>query len=279
MKYLNLVAATVAVCANLSLAAGERPKTMSISAKHPLTFPSLTGQGWQDGDETPQSVVKLNVSQLGLRNISFQYEYAFHKHLSGAMGMNVFLKRPSPGFFTKEDPTGEGLRNTQIKGFSITPELRYYPMANDEHRAPQGFYLAAYYRYSKYTYTSGYVENFTNGKTYSYDLLATYKGGTCGAMIGYQWLIGKHFSIDWWIIGGGIGKANFSMEATGKGFVMSSSEQAEVKTSVEQQLGNVPDVVNLDSKVSTTSSSVKATASGLSMLSPRGFGLCLGFSF
>lgn len=90
--------------------------------------------------------------------------------MSGALEVNFLLKRSLPGFFSKDNPTGEGLRNTELKGFGITPEFRFYPGPKEEHRVPHGFYLGAYFRYSKYTVSSGYVEIFSNGKTYSYNL-------------------------------------------------------------------------------------------------------------
>lgn len=231
-----------------------------------------------DDDEQPKAVVKLNLSQLALKNISLQGEYGFHKNMSGALGVNFLLSRPFPSFFTEKDPTGEGLRNTAFKGMAITPEFRFYPGRKEEQQAPHGFYIGAYYRYSKHTLTSDYTEHFKSGKSYSYDMEVTYKGSNGGIMIGSQWLIGKHFSIDWWILGGGFGSAKFKMEAIGSGFIMNDDERAEVKASVEDELKNVT-LFGFDTDVTTTTNSVKAEVKGLPMFSFRGFGLCLGFAF
>lgn len=279
MKISQHLIAAISVFGYLTMNAGTTPKS-HISSGPALSSakPVSSFMRMDYDDETPNSVVKMNVSQLGLRNLSFQYEYGFHKNMSGAIGFSKLLEQKSPAFFTEEDPTGEGLRNTKIRGFAITPEFRYYPGVKEEHQAPHGFYVGAYYRYAKYTYTSDYSVKASTGRTYAYDLVSTYKGGTLGVLIGSQWIIGKHFSIDWWILGGGAGNAKFVMEATGSGFIMNAQEQADVKAAVEDRIGDVP-VVDLGGKVTTTSNSVKVTSDKLPMLGFRGFGLCLGFAF
>lgn len=266
--------------ASLHLSAGN-PLAFSFANRHagPSAKTNAQLRYSSDDDEAPKNVIKLNATQLIARNVSFQYERGFHKNLSGALGFSVLMKRQAPSFFGDEDPSGEGLRSPQLKGFAITPEFRFYPGRKEERQAPHGFYLGLYYRYAKYTYTSSYTEYFKNGKTYSYDLEAIYKGGTAGLMMGSQWLIGKHFSFDWWILGAGFGLGKFSMEASGSGFIMNNAEQEEVNASVEQQLNDVELLQFPGTKITTTSSSVKVTASGLPMLSVRAFGFCFGFSF
>lgn len=278
-KSHRMLIALLSAISYLSLIAGNNPKSYISRCSNLSSAKRGCSLIRMDYDEeTPNSVLKMNVSQLGVRNLSFQYEYGFHKNMSGALGLSSLMKQKSPTFFTEEDPTGEGLRNTEIKGFAITPEFRFYPGVKDEHQAPHGFYVGAYYRYAKYTYTSDYSVKVSTGRTYAYDLVATYKGGTFGLLLGSQWIIGKHFSIDWWILGGGAGNSRFLLEAAGSGFIMNAQEQADVKAAIEDRIGDVP-VVDLGGKVTTTSNSVKMTSDKLPMLSFRGFGLCLGFAF
>lgn len=279
-KLRNTLCAFAGALICLSVTAGNYPNRVPLGQEPALLKKRISSSFMRMDydDEQARMVVKMNISQLVLKNISLQYEYGFHKNMSGALGISFLMKRDAPEFFTEEDPTGEGLRNTALKGFAITPEFRFYPGAKEEHQAPHGFYIGAYYRYSKHTITSTHTENFSNGKTYSYNMEASYKGANAGLMIGSQWIIGKHFSIDWWILGGGAGKAKFQMEATGAGFIMNSQERAEVKESVEQELADVA-VLGFKTEVTTTGNSVKAAVNGLPMLSFRGFGICLGFAF
>lgn len=232
-------------------------------------------------DDAPKNVIKINTSQILFRNLSFQYERALHENLSVACGISFFLQRPLPkAYYSDDDPSGEGLRSPVYGGWSITPELRYYPAGDvDEHPSPHGFYIAAYLRYSKYKLTSEFYENYSNGMRYGYDYKLEYKGTNVGLMLGSQWIIGKHFSIDWWIIGGGYGLARFKMEAVTSGYTMDASEQAEVQASVEEEFDNSVIVFGRKAEVTTTSNSIKAVVRGVPMLSIRGFGLCLGFAF
>jgi hypothetical protein len=276
-----------ALCACLVVSAGNPNRiplgptpTFSTASKPILSSETKVGSIGDYTEDQPKNVIKMNLSQIALRNLSFQYERALHENISVACGLSFMLVRPFPKAFDKDDPSGEGLRSPTYKGWAITPEFRYYPGGDvDEKPAPHGFYLAAYLRYAKYQLNSEYYERFPDGSIYGYDYNLTYKGANVGLMIGSQWIIGKHFSIDWWILGGGYGKARFSMEAVGHGISMDADEQKEVQTSVQKEFDDSAIVFGNKVEVTTTSSSVMATVKGLPMLSVRGFGLCLGFAF
>lgn len=261
---------------------GPEPTFSTTSTTSATDFGSapkrFTKAAYNDGE--PNMVVKWNVTQLAFRNLSFQFEYGFHKNFSGALGFNFLLKRSFPELFVEQDPTGEGLHDPELKGWAITPEFRFYPGRKEEKKAPRGFYLAPYFRYAKYTIDSQYSIAFSDGKNYSYDFQLTYSGYSAGLMIGQQWLIGKHFSIDWWIIGAGAGKAKIKMDAVGSGIVMNAQDQAEAKQQVEGEFSD--SIWGYDADVSTTSNSIKAEVKGLSMISLRSlviFGLNLGIAF
>ncbi len=237
-------------------------------------FTSKHMDGRNDHDQS-RGVIKMNLTQLVFKNMSFQAEYGFHKSLSGALGVSVLIPRVLPGFFAKEDPSGEGLRNTRFTGWAITPEFRFYPGPKIDHKAPYGFYLAPYFRVAQYKLTSSlYV--FDGNQELGYSLTAKYRGATAGLMIGSQWIIGKHFSLDLWIAGIGFGFANFSMEAVGKNIFLNDPQQAELKETVEMVMDGVS---FLSGDVKTTSNSAKVDFGGLPMTSIRTLGLCIGFAF
>jgi hypothetical protein len=232
----------------------------------------------KDGGYKPHSVIKLNLSQLAIKNISLQYEFAFHKNMSISCGGSYFLSRSLPGLFTKDDPSGQGLRSPVYSGFAITPEFRFYPGRKETHQAPHGFYFALYFRYAKYKLTSEYYDMYNN-QTYGYNLTATYGGATGGLMLGYQWLIGKHISIDFWIIGGGFGQAKFALNAVTQGVSISPDEQNNIRQVLQDELSGANFLNASNPVIETTDHSVKATMSRLPMVSPRGLGLCFGFAF
>ena len=106
----------------------------------------------------------------------------------------------------------------------------------------------------------------------------TYKGNTIGLMIGSQWIIGDHFSIDWWIIGAGFGKADLEMRADGQGFTLDQDAQDELKKQLEREFA-AASFIGSKPVVETTATSAKVTIPNLPMRSIRAFGLCLGYAF
>lgn len=231
---------------------------------------------------TPKNVIKLNLSQLALVNFSLQYERAFHKNFSAALGVSYMLKRDIPGQIFTPTENGSGYQLPQFGGWAITPEIRFYPGKKVKHQAPHGFYMAPYFRYSKYSMYSSYVDiDSISGDRSNYEVKASYSGFTAGLMLGSQWMIGKHFSIDWWIVGGGYGKAKLKIhaESTDPGFYLSPQEQDDLKQDVKENTSELGSFGNGEITVETTSNSATTTVSGLPMISLRGFGLTLGFSF
>ena len=231
---------------------------------------------------SPKNVIKLNLSQLVLTNISLQYERAFHKNFSAALGFSYLIPRAIPAqIFTPSD-NGSGYQLPKFGGWSITPEIRFYPGKKVKHQAPHGFYMAPYFRYSRYTLKSSYVDfDSITSIRHNYNVKANYSGFTAGLMLGSQWMIGKHFSIDWWIVGGGYGKASFKIFAEdADGTInMSPQEQEDLKQDIKENTGELGSFGDGEIKVETTSNSATTTVSGLPMISLRGFGLTLGFSF
>ncbi|MBC7696296.1 MAG: DUF3575 domain-containing protein [Burkholderiales bacterium] len=231
---------------------------------------------------SPKHVIKLNLTQLALTNISMQYEFAFHKNFSAALGASYLIKREIPSQFFAPSTNGEGYQLPKFGGYSITPEIRFYPGKKVKHKAPHGFYLAPYFRYSKYSFTTLYVDrDSVSGKQNIYNVKAAYSGFTAGLMIGSQWIIGKHFSIDWWILGGGYGKAKFMInsESADGSLNMSPQEQENLKNDIRTNIGELGSFGSGEVTVETTSNSATATVKGLPMTSIRGFGLVLGFAF
>lgn len=232
--------------------------------------------------KSPKHVIKLNLSQLALTNISLQYEFAFHKNFSAALGGSYLLPRNIPSQFFTPSSNGSGYQLPKFGGWSVTPEIRFYPGKKVKHQAPHGFYLAPYFRYSKYNLNSDYVNiDSASGDRQDYKVKASYSGFTAGLMIGSQWIIGKHFSIDWWIIGGGYGKAKFKInaESTDGSLNMSPQEQDDLKRDIRDNIEELGSFGNGEVTVETTPNSATATVKGLPMTSIRGFGLTLGFAF
>lgn len=258
-----------------------KPKSANDIFKQTPSLLSKKKSSRANADGESNIVIKLNASQLALKSISLQGEYGFHHKMSVALGFSRLLKSDLPTY-QDDDHFGP----ISYKGFAITPEFRFYPGGREDKPAPRGFYLAAYVRYAKYkldqsvSYTE---ENTTQNphpfpKTYVANSTQTYGGVNGGLMIGYQWIIGKHFSIDWWIVGAGYGKAKYTYEWVAPGANLNTADQADAKEQAQDKLDDFS-ALGLDGEITTTSNSVKMSVPGVHMFSLRGFGLCLGFAF
>ena len=221
--------------------------------------------------------LKMNLTQLALKNLSFMGEYGFHPKMSAGLGFSYLLERPLPAVAF---PETEYFSTPTYKGRSITPEFRVYFGGDDDKPAPRGFYLAAYLRQSKYTMLQNvsYQETPTS-KLYTAQGIHTIKGANAGLMIGYQWITESGFTIDWWITGGGWGKCSYSYEWTSPDASLTASEQADLKQEFTNYFTGISLLGSGEPVVTTTPKSAKATASGLPMTSVRFMGLCLGYSF
>lgn len=281
MKKNLLIISSVLITFSYQLSAKNDPL---FKEKAPSLFKNNKSLAVKEADpvNSPKQVIKLNLTQLALTNISMQYEFAFHKNFSAALGASYLLPRSIPSQFFTPSANGEGYALPKFGGWAVTPEIRIYPGKKVKHQAPHGFYLAPYFRYSKYSMTTSYVDkDSTSGKQNTYNVKAAYSGFTAGLMIGSQWIIGKHFSIDWWILGGGYGKAKFMInsESADGSLNMSPQEQENLKNDIRTNIGELGSFGNGEVTVETTPNSATATVRGLPMTSIRGFGLVLGFAF
>ena len=286
MKTTKLLLTCVLFAANLFVAKAEKDLLLKSIDSQLLTYTkkSPTMFAAKAKPAAIQQVVKLNLFQLPLLNFSLQYECAFHKNLSGALGFSFLMPRGIPAAIYEPSQNANGFTLPRFNGWSVTPEFRFYPGKKVEHQAPHGFYLAPYFRYSKYS-IGGEYQNYsvdTNGVAHDdhYTMKASYYGFTGGLMMGSQWIIGEHFSIDWWIFGFGAGKAKFQIDATSTdgSIYLNAADQAQLRTDITNNIGELGRFGAGSVSVETTTNSAKVTVSGLPMTSIRA-GLTVGFKF
>lgn len=284
---LLLLALTANLSAGNDTAKTEKPET--LSKDFAVNQENNAESFMSDESVAYRHVVKLNITPLAIGNIPLQYEFSFHKNLSAALGINVFNlpKRIRNQIISEDDGSGEGLTNFKIGGWSITPEFRFYPGKKEKHQAPHGFYLAPYFRYSKTNISGDFVSNLPDPNNSNVERPVTTNmalglgGYSMGLMIGSQWLIGKHFVIDWWILGAGSGKGRLTAELSQDAFVFSSSEQDELRETLENSFENIalPGYGSITPEVTTNETGAKLTLRGVPMTSVRAFGLSLGIYF
>lgn len=129
-----------------------------------------------DIDDMPKNVIKLNILSLAVGTVSGFYERVINEQMSFQLGASY------------TNISSDWILDVRYKGYTITPEFRYYLSSTE---APRGFYAAPFVRYRRSDVTGNITRDGreipANGKISAYG---------AGLMVGGQWIIGRHFSLD-----------------------------------------------------------------------------------
>lgn len=241
-----------------------------------LTVAAKAQRAAFDYPEYSNDIVKLNVLSLPMRNLSVQYEKVLSQRISVAMGIRYAPKTALPfksflinAYSEGDQDTKDIINKSRLGNLAVTPELRFYL---GKKGYGQGFYLAPYFRYVRFTSNTVVVNyNEPGGVKRSVILSGNYQARAGGLMAGAQWFLNHRLTLDWWISGlhYGSGSGSFTgVPAT----PFTAGEQADIKKGIDDL--NVP-MVNKTVAVSANKIQVDATSSFGGF---RG-GLCLGFHF
>lgn len=221
------------------------------------------------------NILKVNLSSIVFNNYSFQYERVLGKRWSVALGYSFRPKGALPfksaleGMAEEEDEaTNYLIDNAKIGATAITPEIRWYLGQG----YGKGFYIAPYYRYSKFETQDVLVEYEDGTGTQFLKMGGDITGSSFGLMFGAQWTIGKHFVIDWWIIGAHIGSGSGKIVGTSSA-PLSPEAQAEIRDVLEDF-----ELPLIDTKVDVNSSGARVDLDG-SWGGVRAFGFNVGYRF
>ncbi len=183
-------------------------------------------------------IIKLDLANLSLGEIRLNYEYVINENQSVLLKTGGMIPHKIPSAIY--DPSnveaeygGESDLKSDMGAFNIALEYRFYPSSP----APNAFYIAPYFRYSKYNFSTSvlyedelteseyqdmepdaqdHAEPLDNGNynmkghgLFSGDF--TRVGG--GVAFGYQWIFDNNLSLDWTIIGLGVESWNIGLKA------------------------------------------------------------------
>lgn len=177
--------------------------------------------------EDRTSVIKVNASALAFKTYNIQFEKAFNKKFSFALGVSHRPEERIP-FATAirkyVDAADEGIDYVSLKNvrkgeasmglFKITPELRFYPA--NKSSAPIGFYVSLFGRYERFFGTLPVdVDMVYKGQPLRVELpvKTEFKTLSGGLMLGRQFRLGERFTLDWYIIGGYFGNVTVHGES------------------------------------------------------------------
>lgn len=149
----------------------------------------------QPGSDTLyKNTVKINSVAIALNNISLLYERELNPHWSVTLGAGYRWGGSLPKAFGLGDvivsSSTKGLR-----GYSFTPEVRYYFNFCGCGSGQTGFYAGAYGRYTRFY--GDLTFNVWNGSDYvDVGGAGNFRELGLGLQLGYQFVFAKRFTVD-----------------------------------------------------------------------------------
>lgn len=139
-----------------------------------------------------------NVVKLGVLNIAYgDYNIAYERVINEKSSINLTVGFWKPSLdlapINEAIKSNEGIWIQELRsGKNIALDYRFY--TGDV--APKGFYLGPYLRYWDLELLLGDVVKPNN-----FDVTTNLKSIGAGVQFGYQWIIAKTVSIDWYFLG------------------------------------------------------------------------------
>lgn len=121
--------------------------------------------------------IKLNVLSSAIRTGSFFYEHKLSERSSAQLGLAYTALKSG---------------DSRLQGVTVTPEYRYYFSGE----ALDGFYVGPFARLRSFRMTVPDQRFDNNGMVYRVDRTASSLTFGGGAVIGRQWLVGNHITLD-----------------------------------------------------------------------------------
>lgn len=212
---------------------------------------------------------KVNLSSFVTKGFGVQYERQIAKKFTIALGYSMIPEGTIAFQSVIEDLIDDP--NVKVGDFRlgtsiITPEIRYYV---GKKGAFHGFYMAPYGRFSTYTLQAPVSFDATVDKR-----TALFNGkltnSLVGLMLGSNFTLSKRLTLDWWILGAGIGSASGNLVAA---IALNPLEQQNLRDeldSIEIPFTTIKSTVNSNGATVTTTGS---------MAGIRGLGINLGIRF
>lgn len=226
-----------------------------------------------------KNFVKINLTNLALKDYSLQYERALSKRISIAMTGQLMPERGIPSllynFFDKDeaDDIRQELEGLRISSNSLTPEVRFYLGKRGYGR---GFYIAPFGRVSKFVVDNfNFSVEFGDGED-KYEKSVLINGDanilSFGLLFGAQWSLSKNIALDWWILGPhlGPGKVNLNLYS---GTELNTLEQNEIRDMLDSF--EIPLAKSIEYSVNSRGAFFKSDG----FLGGIRAGLCIGFKF
>lgn len=135
-----------------------------------------------------KNILKTNMTSFFISTFHLNYERVMNKQVTLQLGVHYSFA----GSGLSDNGNNNNNSYQGIRGFGITPEIRFYP----NKIAPIGFYVAFSPRFQSYTTSNQYYNNQIGGNS-STQVRHTAVGA--GFLVGSQWIIGDRITIESYI--------------------------------------------------------------------------------
>jgi hypothetical protein len=155
--------------------------------------------GQSPTDSTYYNALKINVAGLNFRNVSLQYERLTGKHSTVEIGASVKWGGGLPKILGWGDFVIAS-KTTGLRGYSFSPELKYYLMSCPTSAPASGLYAGIYSKFTRLYGDLGF--RYWNGTEY---IDATGYGDLhelgLGVELGYQFTLWNRLMVDLMFMG------------------------------------------------------------------------------
>ncbi|WNJ19441.1 DUF3575 domain-containing protein [Pontibacter sp. G13] len=163
--------------------------------------------------QAQEHVVKLRPFNLLGKKLTVSYEQMITERSSFMVEGGLKL---NSGFTMYEsqldtDDVSMGGDAYKQRGARIAAEYRFYPGASF---SPDGFYFGPYLNANHSSLSIENAEISANGNTIIADGTGGFTHFGAGIQLGYQWVFGNGFTLDWTILGLGINQYRLDMSMT-----------------------------------------------------------------
>ena len=229
--------------------------------------------------ETPKAkmnIIKLNLLSPFFKNINVRYERVIIKYLSLSLSASFMPNATLPyaGLIynisgSTDQALEDALKGMKMTSFSVSPEVRFYP---GKKGFGKGFYIALSYRYSHYqindlNYIYANYPQPDSAVSFTGNLNAHYGG----LLLGAQWFLGKHFTLDWWFFGPLVGFESSRIVGVSS-VILSEEDQNDLRDALEgMDMPNTKKTIYVDQ--------YGATVDLRGLMYGMNFGIALGFRF
>lgn len=167
---------------------------------------AIYSQGMADSTKPAKqykNVIRYNLSgplMFGFEYIVFGYERVLKN--GNSMSMNAGRAvLPKILDFSTDDANLTGTSNNN--GINVSVDYRFYLKKENRYSSPRGVYIGPYYSYNRFERTAGWKLDNSNGTSTETSSVSKLGIHTVGMEVGYQFALGKRFTLDLVMVGPG----------------------------------------------------------------------------